>query len=128
MNCKYFLLFHFISLCFILLTSAIIPLLTFYFSFVFESDRKIISGTAVKEVSTCFFYFCGFRNSTHGLMHFEFSSLHIVKIVVQFGCFACKCPVFPTSFIAETVLTLLLYFWFVCCWRRKWQTTSVFLP
>ena len=48
--------------------------------------------------------------------------------MVQFDCFACECPVFPTSFIAETVLTYLLYFGLVCWWRREWQTTSVFLP
>ena len=50
------------------------------------------------------------------------------KIVVQFGRFPCKCPVSPSSFIAETVLTYLLYFCLVCCWRREWKTTSVFLP
>ena len=47
--------FHLISLCFILLTSAIIPALTFAFLLCLESDPKIISETAVKEVSTCFF-------------------------------------------------------------------------
>ena len=127
MNCKYFLLFHFISLCFILLTSAIIPALTFCFSLYLESDPKIFAETAVKGVSTCFFYFFGFRSSTQGNAFWvQFSTY--CKIVVQFACFAYKCPVFPTSFIAETVLTYLLYFWLVCCCRREWQTTSVFLP
>ena len=40
----------------------------------------------------------------------------------------CKCPVSPSSFIAETVLTYLLYFGLVCCWRKELQSTSVFLP
>ena len=56
MNCKYFLLFHFISLCFILFTSATIPVVTICLSFVFRIRIQIIiSETAVKEVSTCFF-------------------------------------------------------------------------
>ena len=40
MNCKYFLLFHFISLCFILFTSAIIPVVTIFLSFVFRIRSK----------------------------------------------------------------------------------------
>ena len=80
MNCKYFLLFHFISLCFILFTSAIIPVVTVCLSFVLRIRiQKIISETAVKEVSICFFLFFGFRSSTQVLMHCEFSSMHIVR-------------------------------------------------
>ena len=80
MDCKYFLLFRFISLCFILFTSAIIPVVTICLSFVLRIRiQKIISEIAVKEVSICFFQFCGFSSSTQGLMHFEFSSLHIVR-------------------------------------------------
>ena len=42
--------------------------------------------------------------SFKSLIHFEFIFMWSEKIV-QFDSFACKCPIFPTLFIEETVLS-----------------------
>ena len=128
MNCKYFLLFHFIALCFILLTSAIIPVVIFCFSFVFRIRSKNHFSDSCSRGFYLFFLFLWFQVFYSRLNAFWVHFSAYCKIVVQFGCFACKCPVFPTSFIVETLLTYLLYFWLLCWWRREWQITSVFLP
>ena len=128
MDCKYFLLFHFIALCFILLTSAIIPVVIFCFSFVFRIRSKNHFSDSCSRGFYLFFLFLWFQVFYSRLNAFWVHFSAYCKIVVQFGCFACKCPVFPTSFIVETLLTYLLYFWLLCWWRREWQITSVFLP
>ena len=129
MNCKYFLLFHFISLCFIFFTSAIIPVVTICLSFVFRiRSKKSFLRQLLKRFLPVFFPVLWFQVFYSRLNAFWVQFSAYCKIVVQFGGFPCNCAVSPSSFIAETVLTYLLYFWLVCCWRREWKTTSLFLP
>ena len=104
MICNYFLP---------LLGCLVQSLLIFFFFYCFcfwHHIQNIIAWTCVMEVAAYIFFWEAYLSLTFR------SLIHLVnfgvwyKIVSQFHSFACSCPMFPTSFFQEAILSPLYIF------------------